>query len=298
VDPFRTGLDVRYSGIMSRVDLTDPLYLVAPYTQAMMLSLIWRSDPKRVYVVGFGGGRVPLVLHHYISDVIVESTDIDPDALYVASRYFGFKTDRRQRVILKDGRDYLANRPANIQYDIILLDAFRGIGYGPYHLFTREFFRLCKSHLVDGGVVAVNLVSSDELLFQKINTFRVSFQQTYLLVDEDALVIFGTDAPDLEESEIVARAEAIQKRHDFSFPFLQRAQELKPLSELPDYLAQLEETTEIFTDSSQLPEEIKELSPNNPIFYNVKPQDPCPCGSGRQYQDCHGVFQEGESMSE
>src|SRR5689334_8137581 len=52
--------DPTASDVMSRLDLNDPLRLVAAYTQALMLGLIWMPQPQRAYVLGLGGGRLPL----------------------------------------------------------------------------------------------------------------------------------------------------------------------------------------------------------------------------------------------
>src|SRR5215471_12396351 len=57
--------ELNMSGIMSRIDVERPLSLLGLYTQAMMLSLLWNSEPSRAYMMGFGGGRVPMVLHYY-----------------------------------------------------------------------------------------------------------------------------------------------------------------------------------------------------------------------------------------
>lgn len=74
--------------IMSRIDITNPLNLLACYTQAMMLSLVWKSEPNWVYMIGFGGGRVPMILHHYFPTVKVESTDIEPTVLEIATKFW------------------------------------------------------------------------------------------------------------------------------------------------------------------------------------------------------------------
>jgi len=147
IDPNPNELVPHASGIMSRVDLEDPLHLIAAYTQAMLLPLIWRNEPKLVYTVGFGGGRVPMILHHYLPEVVIESTDIESDLLTIAPRFFGVRIDQRQKLIIQDGEKYLANRPKSTLYDFILLDAFRGTGYGPYHLNTTDFYNLCKNLL-------------------------------------------------------------------------------------------------------------------------------------------------------
>ena len=64
------------------------------------------------------------------------------------------------RYIAADGRVFL-NRSKD-QYDLILLDAYRG-GYVPFHLLTREFYTLVKSRLTPGGAVAFNVHDGTKL---------------------------------------------------------------------------------------------------------------------------------------
>jgi spermidine synthase len=66
------------TGPMSRIDLDRPLHLLAGYMQASVLALALCPDPRRACVLGFGGGRLSLVLHHHLPGVVVESVDIDP----------------------------------------------------------------------------------------------------------------------------------------------------------------------------------------------------------------------------
>jgi spermidine synthase len=239
-------------------------------------------------MIGFGGGRVPMILHHYFPHLTVESTEIDPEVIKVAASHFGISYDHRQKTAIEDGREYLNQRPASTRYDFILNDAFRGTGYGPVHLSTVEFYRKCKEHLAEGGVVAVNLVESDPIFLQKVNTLRECFKSAYLLVDEDATVIFGTDCEPLTPLERLSRAQAIQDRHRFTFDFMRKARALRDLSDCGDLLARLGSTSEVLTDRSIAPLVAKLLKPDDPIFFNLGRNDLCPCGSGKKFKRCHG----------
>ena len=92
--------------LQSVLDLNNPLHLVSEYTQAMLLGLVWQSQPQRIYIAGFGGGRIPLVLHHYLPETVIECADVDPIAIEAATQCFGVQLDdrltcdnsRRQRV--------------------------------------------------------------------------------------------------------------------------------------------------------------------------------------------------------
>ena len=214
--------------IQSRLELNDPLYLVSPYSQAAMLGLIWQARPERVCVIGLGGGRIPLVLHHYLPDTRIECVELDPVVVQVAARFFGLEWDDRLRVVRQDGRDYLAGRPRQVKYDLLLIDAFGPGGDGPYRLATREFYTLCQAHLAEGGVVIANLLHHDSLFAEKINTICSVFESVYFWPPgKGNSLLFASSGPALSQAGLIERAQAVQEFFTFPFPFVERAAELK-----------------------------------------------------------------------
>ena len=231
--PLARGGDVKLSGVMSRVDLDDPLNLLGLYTQAMMLTLAWVPRPRRAYMLGFGGGRVPMVLRHHLPEVTVDGAELDREILDVARDYFGVTFDDRMNVIAGDGRAQLAGMPADApKYDVLLIDCFTGGGHHPVELATPEFYALCRSRLSPGGVVATNLVGSDPRCKEKIAWFASSFRHVADWESGGSHVLFGTDADAgaLARAEIVRRAESLKREHGFHFPLVKRAKEVRPLS--------------------------------------------------------------------
>lgn len=275
------------SGRMSELDLKDPLFPFAPYNQGMMLTLLWRDSPQRVYTIGFGAGRVPSILHAHIPDLVLENTEIDGDVLPIAQKFFGYIPDERLQVFIQDGREYLAARPKDVKYDFIHVDAFRGFGHIPYFLGTTEFYDLCKAHLVEGGVVCGNLVASDPLFRARVNTMAASFKHAYLFVYDDATVLYGTDAPRLDEAELLKRGQALESRYLFSFPLAELATKLKHIDESGAYLRHFPHGDVILSDKNP-PAELSAISKTDPLFHNVGRNEMCPCGSGKKFKKCHG----------
>lgn len=297
--------------VISDLEYDRPLHLFAGFTQAMMLGLLWREKPSRVYVIGFGAGRVPMLLHHYFPKVSVESTDIDPDVVDVAREFFGIEPDDRQIVAVQDGRAYLEERSADTRYDIIMVDAFRGVGSSPVELGTREFYDACRAHLADRGVVVVNLLTSDELFLEKVNTLAQCFAAVHCVpVSEDgAAVFFASDAGDVTRARFIERAGAIEKRHRFSFPFAAHARLLRKVDETPQIGTRLRHAAELTDSSAQrvlrhqralrskyassepfdaLGEvgEPGSVAPARVAGSKVGRNAPCPCGSGRKHKQC------------
>lgn len=214
--------------VQSRLELDDPLYLVSPYSQAALLGLIWRAQPDRACVIGLGGGRIPLVLHHYLPDTRIECAEIDPVVIQVAARFFGLEWDDRLEVVRQDGRDYLAGLPQQVKYDLLLIDAFGANGDGPYRLATREFYTLCQAHLAEGGVVIANLLHHDSFFAEKVNTIRSMFERVYLWPPgQGNSLLFASNGPALSQAGLIERAQAVQEFFAFPFPFVERVAELK-----------------------------------------------------------------------
>lgn len=228
--------------VQSVLDFNNPLNLVSEYTQAMMLSLVWQSSPKRVYLAGFGGGRIPLVFHHYFPEAIIECADIDATTVEVATKFFGIELDSRLKVFIQDGREYLEQQSSDKLYDIILSDVFFGNGYMSHRLTTQEFYELCKKHLSPQGVVAVNLLQRDEFYAEKIKTINSIFSQVYICPWKDInSVIFATNSPSLTQEEIIVKATDLQAVHQFPFPLLERVVEMKAGDRLSEVMPVLGE---------------------------------------------------------
>lgn len=236
--------------LQSVFDLKNPLHLVSEYTQAMMLGLVWQSQPQRIYIAGFGGGRIPLVLHHYLPESTIECADIDPIAVEAATQCFGVKLDSRLTVAIQDGREYLEQQKLDTQYDIIMTDVFFGNGYFPHRLATKEFYELCQKYLSSAGIMLVNLLQRDEFYAEKVKTFQSVFSQVYVCPWKDInSVLIGSNSAIIEKDEIVSRAKYLQNYHQFSFDLTERALEVKVGIELAEALPNLDKAQVLLDDS-------------------------------------------------
>jgi spermidine synthase len=232
---FRDPASGALAGPMSRIDLDRPLYLLAEYTQAAMLALLWRPEPERVCLIGLAGGRLSMVLHHHLTRVVIDNVDVDPAVAAIAARYFGLAFDARQTISIQDGRAFVA--AVRDPYDIIVMDAFRDDTDNLNHLATSEFYAACKARLARGGVLCANLLTSDRLFLAKSRTLLASFRYAYAVEHKRGVVLFGSDYQRLAADAIARRSSALQRAHSFEFPFLARAAALKPARALPFYPA-------------------------------------------------------------
>lgn len=172
--------------------LNDPQRMVFNYTRMMMSSLFVKPDPRRVLVIGLGGGTLPMALGQVLPQARIDTVEIDPAVVSVARRYFGFQTSPRQRVHQADGRAFVEQAVREKRsYDLIMLDAF-DYTYIPAHLMTREFLQQVKALLAPGGVLAANTFSSSDLYHRESATYESVFG-TYFNLRSNNRVIFAVN---------------------------------------------------------------------------------------------------------
>lgn len=213
------------TGIMSRIDILNPLNLLGIYTQAMTLALLWTENPTRIYILGFGGGRLGMFFYHYFPKVIIESTEIDSDVVEISQKYFGIHFDNRMKVSTEDGKLFL--QQSKEKFDIIFLDAYDNSGTIPHHLSNSEFYFICKKSLSDTGVVSINLNVNDSKLEEKILLFTKYFKSTYKYLDDDSCVLFGTDSDAITTEELRKKASTLDEKYCFLFPYVENAKKTK-----------------------------------------------------------------------
>ncbi len=216
----------KLSNIMSRIDLTNPLNLIGPYSQAVFLSAFWQVEaPNNIYIAGFGGGRLAMLFDHYFPIVNIHGSDIDPNIIKVAKEYFGLSDKVLMDVFTADSREDLTSRDA--QYDVIFLDVFVGGGEHVNHLATIECFELYKSKLTENGVIVANLVVIDKRMEQKIAAMQLVFKHCYIWEYNGAHVIFASDF-DVDLKEMIARVSLFQSDEDLGFDLIEKVSMLKP----------------------------------------------------------------------
>jgi spermidine synthase len=193
-------------GRQSCQSLERPREFVMNYTRMMLGGALYMNpDPRRILIVGLGGGTLPTALAQLLPQAQIDVVEIDPAVTKVAQRYFGFKPGPRLQVIEDDGRRYVKRAArAGTKYDLIMLDAFDH-QYIPEHLLTREYLGEVKSLLAPDGVLAANTFSSSRLYDHESTTYAAVYGEFYNLKRENR-VILARPAGLPDAAAIAARA--------------------------------------------------------------------------------------------
>ena len=194
----------------SVIDLANPGDLVVPYTRYMTCALALGShEARRIALVGLGGGRT---ISYFVSNLPQSTADVaelDPAVIGLAQKYFGVASNERLRIHNKDGRVFL--NQTKDKFDVILLDAYRG-PFVPFHLTTQEFYRLVKSRLNEGGVVAQNVEPSTMFFDSAYATMKSVFANVDAFDAGGNIVLIGYAGERVTTPELARRAAAVQEK--------------------------------------------------------------------------------------
>ncbi|MDM3872405.1 fused MFS/spermidine synthase [Porticoccus sp. W117] len=181
----------------SCVYLQRPDVLALSYTRMAMAGLFLKPQPKRILVIGLGGGVLPRALRDLYPQVDITSVEIDPAVVAVAKRYFYFQEADDNRVVVQDARVFVKRAGLKKeQYDFVVLDAFNG-DYIPGHLMTLEFFQEVKKIMTPDGVLVANTFSRSELVNHEAATYQKAFGEFYTVSQRDSgnRIILASNKP-------------------------------------------------------------------------------------------------------
>ena len=129
-------------------------FLAAPFFNASYSI----DDIERIAVIGLAAGTSARQATAVFGDIPIDGYELDPKIVEVGREYFGMNMPNLN-VIEQDGRWGLEH--SDQIYDLIEIDAYRP-PYIPPHLTTLEFFQLCRDHLTEDGVLAMNVGRTPE----------------------------------------------------------------------------------------------------------------------------------------
>lgn len=206
--------DGRFDGtdaIQSEMNLSAPEDLTLSYSRHIMTALPVPKNLKRILIVGLGGACMQRYLYKLLTEVTIETAELDPEIRKIAAEYFFFKEDCRQIVHLGDGRKFI--EASKDKYDVIFLDAF-GAASIPSPLTTQEFFKAVRDRLAEGGVACANLWDREADFHDIIKTYSTVFPELHLVKcasSGNSILLALPQKMDLTIQDWIDRAMAFEK---------------------------------------------------------------------------------------
>jgi spermidine synthase len=131
----------------SGMDLLHPERLVFLYERLMLLALALAETPRRVLLLGLGGGAMCRHLSAYLPELQLTIVERDGAVIELARRFFHIA----RPIVAADAQEMVGDHPH--AFDAILADLYDGRGM---ESFEEGFWRDCARALKPGGCLAVN----------------------------------------------------------------------------------------------------------------------------------------------
>lgn len=207
--------------IQSAMRLSAPFDLELAYTRAMLACLLFHKEPREFLMVGLGGGSVPKWVYRNLTQAHTTVLEINPEVVSVARGYFQVPADdERFAVWVGDGAQHVADHPASC--DVLMLD-----GYDEQcqveSLATTEFYGHCRAALKPGGMLVVNLWSSDKGFNQCVQRLFDAFDGLVLCLpagDRSNVIALAFDrSPNMPKwDDLRDRARELEQQYGLEFP--------------------------------------------------------------------------------
>jgi spermidine synthase len=206
--------------VQSVMSLDDPDALVAAYTRKMMAFLLFNPNPKKIVMVGLGGGSLAKFCYRNLPKTRISVVEIDDRVIALREEFHIPSDDERFRIICDDGARYISHSSQPI--DIVVVDAFDPIGLAPT-LADTDFYEQAARRLSSNGMLVMNFSGEPERYVTHINRIRAAIDGSALLVPviaDDNLLLFAFKKriPLPTTAKYESRAKRLQSRFALEFP--------------------------------------------------------------------------------
>lgn len=157
----------------------DPNALEFRYTQKMMSFLLFNPAPKRITLIGMGGGSLVKFCRHHLPTCHMTAVESDADVIVFRDVFQLPPDGPRLQVLHVDGAEYLAGVRKGL--DVILVDAFDGLGLAPA-LGNREFLESADDRLAANGQLVINLAGEKKRYKGLVDEAREVFEDKVVVI--------------------------------------------------------------------------------------------------------------------
>ena len=217
----------------SAIDLADPSRPVFHYIQAMLLSLLYVPSPRKVTLLGLGGGSLVQTLRKYDSQMEMTVVELRQQVHAVARNYFELPEDPLIQIHIGDADDYIASLSSKTQKpsDLIFIDIYSDEGMNDIQL-SLPFLEHCFHHLSASGMLILNLWDQGKGSHPKAKqALSEVFEGNALAcpVEDGNLIVFAFKGgmPLINQRHLQPFAKRLSKK--LVFPVYERLQAIRPL---------------------------------------------------------------------
>jgi spermidine synthase len=219
------GLD----NVQSVMRHDDPDALCLAYTRKMMAFLLFNEEPRRILLLGLGGGSLAKFCYRHLPSASITVLEIDPNVLALRREFQVPPDDERFRVMQGDGVAYVERRePRGRQApeDVILVDCCDRNGVSPT-LSSPDLYANLRRRLSVGGVLVMNICGEDIEIESHLARIRGVFGDRLISLpakEDGNLIVLGfrTGPRAWNGFELDKHARKLEERFGLAFPLFAR----------------------------------------------------------------------------
>jgi spermidine synthase len=166
--------------IQSRMSTARPDELQFEYTRLMMGVLLFQSQPKRILMVGLGGGSLAKFCYKHLPDAHITVVEINPHVIALRQNFCIPDDDARFQVVQMDAAHFMAQTEQT--FDVVFVDGFDQHGM-PEQLCSPQFYADCRRVLNAGGVAVANLHRFHAYRDVYVDRIEAAFDQQLCVVN-------------------------------------------------------------------------------------------------------------------
>jgi spermidine synthase len=152
-------------------------------------------DPRRIAMIGLGGGSLLKFCHRHLPASVLSVVEINARVIGLREAFAVPPDGARLQVLHGDGAAFVHGAPD--RFDVLLVDGYDARGL-PARLSSQRFYDGCRRTLSEQGVLVVNLHQEHPVFDRVVQRIRRSFAAELLVVGDQAQrnsVVFATRAP-------------------------------------------------------------------------------------------------------
>lgn len=206
--------------MQSAMRLKTPDSLDLRYTQKMMAFLLFHGRPKRLVLLGLGGGSLIKFCYRRLPGTQLTAVELNPHVLAYRELFLVPPDDERLTIIQGDGAAFVEAVEKGI--DVLLVDTFDKEGFAP-ELASRKFFQNAWDKLSGNGVLVVNLAGEPATYAGLVSEVMMVFDDQVIVVsvpEDGNHILYAFKARNFEPRwrTVHNLAKELKARHGLDFP--------------------------------------------------------------------------------
>jgi spermidine synthase len=206
--------------VQSAMLIDRPAELLLEYTRQMTSFLLLHADPRKILLLGLGGGSLAKFCHARLPAAHVTAVEIDPDVIALRDAFCIPVDGERFRVVQGDAGQFVGESKES--FDVVVTDAF-GRYAQPASISTRAFYQDVRTRLTPAGVLVSNLAGKAAERQAHLDLMRDVFKDNLLAMrvkDGGNILAFAFRDANFEPRWrwIRQQAKALHSRFGIDFP--------------------------------------------------------------------------------